>query len=82
MLKFKKEIKQEKKKKEKGETPQNCKRAMNRQRFITAIKSVIKKKLRSLIRFHNANKMDNYNRAGRKGGQVGNPKETTEQVTI
>ena len=48
MLKFKKEIKQEKKKKEKGETSQNCKRAMNRQRFITAIKSVIEKKTQKL----------------------------------
>ena len=29
-----------------------------------------KKKLRSLIRFHSANKIDNYNRAGKKGKKI------------
>ena len=38
------------------------------QRFITTIKNVTeeKKKLKSLIRFHSANKMDNYNGGGGK----------------
>ena len=35
-----------------------------------------KKKLKSLIRFHSANKIDNYN----GGGGEKNPKESTEQV--
>ena len=40
------------------------------QRFITAIKSVIEKKIvKSLIRFHSANKTDNYNRVGKNGKQ-------------
>ena len=34
-------------------------------------------KLKSLIGFLSANKIDNYNRDGGKGG--GNPKESTEQ---
>ena len=34
--------------------------------------------LKSLIRFHSANKTDNYN----EGGDEGNPKESTEQVKI
>ena len=40
-----------------------------------------KKKLKSLIRFHSANKIDNYNAAG--GGKQTNKqkaKESTEQV--
>ena len=37
-----------------------------------------KKKLRSLIRFHNANKIDNYNKAGEKKEK--NPKESREQI--
>ena len=37
-----------------------------------------KKKLKSLIRFHSDNKIDNYNRGGKTGGE--NPKESTEQV--
>ena len=39
-----------------------------------------KKKLKSLIRFHNANKIDNYNRGRGKGKKEKNPKESTEQV--
>ena len=42
-----------------------------------------KKKLKSLIRFHSANKIDNYNRGGRKGKKKKknkNPKESTEHV--
>ena len=38
-----------------------------------------KKKLKSLIRFHTANKIDNYNKVG-GGGEY--PKEYTEQVKI
>ena len=42
-----------------------------------------KKKLKSLIRFHSANKIDNYNRGGKKGKKKKkNPKESTEQVKI
>ena len=42
---------------------------MKRQRFITTTKNVTEKKtkkLKSLIRFHSANKIDNYNRGGIK----------------
>ena len=51
----------------KRKTPQNCKSP--RQRFITTIKNVTeekKKKEQTLIRFHSANKIDNYNRWGEK----------------
>ena len=34
------------------------------------------KKLKSLVRFHSANKIDNYNKGGKK------KKESTEQVKI
>ena len=37
-----------------------------------------KKQLKSLIRFHSANKIDNYNRW--EGGGEKNPKESAEQV--
>ena len=44
---------------------------------MTTIKNVTeKKKLKSLIRFHSANKIDNYN----GGGREKNPKESTEEV--
>jgi len=36
------------------------------------------KKLKSLVRFHSANKIDSYNRVG--GKKKKNPKESTEQV--
>ena len=36
------------------------------------------KKKKSLIRFHSANKIDNYNREGKK--EKKNPNESTEQV--
>ena len=41
-----------------------------------------KEKLKNLIGFLSANKIDNYNRAGDKGRKKGgkNPKESTEQV--
>ena len=42
-----------------------------------------KKKLKSLIRFHSANKMDNYNRGGKmeeKKKVKKNPEESIEQV--
>ena len=40
-----------------------------------------KKKLKSLIIFHSANKIDNYNRGRRKGKKNPNDsKESTEQV--
>ena len=45
--------------------------------------SLRKKKLKSLIRFHSANKIDNYNRGGKKGEKKEkrkNPKESTEQT--
>ena len=51
-------------------TPQNCRSPTQRQRFITAIKNVTekkKKKLKSLIRFHSAKIIDNYNSGG--GGE-------------
>ena len=53
----------------------------DRQRFITAINNVTEgeKKLKSLIRFHSANKIDNYNRGREKGK---NPKEYKEQAKI
>ena len=57
-------------KKRKGKTPQNCKSPTYRQRFITTIKNVTegkKKKLKSLIRFHSANKICSYNRGWKKG---------------
>jgi len=38
-----------------------------------------KKKLKSLIRFHSANKIDNYNK-GEGEEKFKNPNETTEQV--
>ena len=48
---------------------------MYRKRFITAIKTVIEKNLKGLIRFHSANKIDNYNRGGIKGkNKKKNPK--------
>ena len=53
---------------------------MQRQRFIAAIKNVTEKnkKLKNLIRFHNANKIDNYNKVGEKKEK--NPKESREQI--
>ena len=61
--------KERRKKKKKRKTPQNSKSPMQRQRFITTIKNVTeeKKKLKSLIEFHSANKIDNYNGDGRGG---------------
>ena len=41
---------------------------------MTEKKKKKKKKLKSLVRFHSANKIDNYNRGG------GIPKESTGQV--
>ena len=39
-----------------------------------------KKKLKSLVRFHSFNKINNYNWRGIKGKKEKNPKESTEQV--
>jgi len=40
-----------------------------------------KKKLKSLISFHSANKIDNYHRGGKKKEKKkNNPKESIEQV--
>ena len=41
-----------------------------------------KKMLKNLIRFHSANKIDNYNRGGKEKREKKrkNPKESTEQV--
>ena len=39
-----------------------------------------KKKLKSLIGFHSAKKIDNYNRGRGKGKKEKNPKQSTEQV--
>ena len=39
-----------------------------------------KKKLKTLVRFHSADKIDNYNRAGEKGAGKKNPNEPTEQI--
>ena len=39
-----------------------------------------KKKIKSLIKFHSANKIDNYNKGGKKGKKKEkNPKESTEE---
>ena len=39
------------------------------------------KKLKSLIRFHSANKINNYNRGGQKGEKIfKNPEKSSEQV--
>ena len=55
-----------KKKEKKRKTPQNCKSPTQRQRFITIIKNVTEgKKIKSLFRFHSANKIDSYNRGGK-----------------
>ena len=57
---------------------------MHRQSFITTIKVWLKKKtLKSLIRFHGANKIENYNGGcgeenDKKEKRI--PKETTEHV--
>ena len=62
---------------------------MQRQRFITTIKNLTegKKKLKSLIRFNNANKINNYSEGGgggriKKGNKKSkrNPRESTKQV--
>ena len=52
--------------------PQNFKSPTERQRFVTAIKNVTetKKKLKSLIRSHSGNTIDNYNREGEKGEKI------------
>jgi len=41
-----------------------------------------KKKRKYLIRFHKANKIDNYNSGGRERKKKKHPKESTEQVKI
>ena len=50
--------------------------------MITVKNVTEEKKTQKLIRFHNANKIDNYNRGGKKlkTKRKKNPKESTEQV--
>ena len=74
-------LKEEKRKK--GKNTQNCKSPMQRQRFMTTIKNMTEKKknLKSLIRFYNAIKIDNYSKVGKgKERRKKFPKESTEQV--
>ena len=53
---------------------------MQRQRFIATIKSVTEKKtLKSLIVFHSANKIENYNRGGKKEKEKFQKKLQTSQ---
>ena len=61
-LKIKVKTKKEKRTK-KRKSPQNCKSPVQRQRFIISVKYVTEenKTLKSLIRFHSANKINNYN---------------------
>ena len=74
----------EKKKIETEENSKNCKSPSHRQRFMITIKNVTgekNKKPKSLIVFLNGNKIDNYNRGGKKGKKRRrNPEESTEQV--
>ena len=60
-----------KKRKGKRKTAQNCKSPTERQGFVTPIKKCERekkeRKLKSLIRFHSADKINNYNRRGEKG---------------
>ena len=62
--------KKRKKGKKKRKIPQSCKSPTQRQRFITTIKNVTAGgaggKRKSLIRFHSAKKIDNYNRGEKK----------------
>ena len=76
-------MEEERKKEKKKKTARNCKSPTQRQRFITTIKSVTegKKSFKSLIKFHSANKTDNYNK-GDKEKEKRNPKESTEQVKM
>ena len=54
----------------KRKTPQNHKSPTYRQMFITTIKNVTeKKKAQKLNWISSANKIDNYNRGGQKGGK-------------
>ena len=63
--KLKIKIKKKEKKKNRN-NPQKCKSPMQRQRFLTTIKNVTEEeKLKSLVRFHSANKINNCN--GRRG---------------
>ena len=58
---------------------------MQRQRFITTIKNVTKgkkKKLKGLIRFHSANKIDNYNRGGKKEKESKRIYRTSQNIRI
>ena len=55
---------------------------MQRKRFITTIKNVTekKKKFKSLIGFNSANKIDSYNRGGKRKEKEKNLKDSAEQV--
>ena len=70
-------MEEERKKGKKRKTPENCKKPMQRQRFITTIKNVTEGKKKS-SKAYNANKINNYNRVDKKRGK--NPEESTEQV--
>ena len=69
---------------QKRKAPQICKSPKQRQKFI--IRNVTEKKknqnLKSLIRFHSANKINNYNQVEikEKKKKKKYPKESTEQV--
>ena len=56
-------MEEERKKKKKRKTPQNCQSPRQKQRFITIINNVTEgeKKLKILIGFHSANKIDSSN---------------------
>ena len=62
--------------KKRMKTPQNRKSPMQRQGFITPIKNMTEKKkkknkkLKSLIRFHSANKINNNDREGKKEKKI------------
>ena len=77
MLKGLKVKEREKKKKENSTEPQKP----NAQAKIYNNKTCDwgEKKFKSLVRFHSANKIDNYNRSGGEERKK-NPKESTEQV--
>ena len=67
----------------KRKTPQNCKSPIQRQRFITTLKSVTEKKtLKTLIRFHGANKMDNYNRGEKRKEKSKRIHRTSQNIRI
>ena len=70
--KLKIKIKKKEKKKNRN-NPQKCKSPMQRQRFLTTIKNVTEEeKLKSLVRFHSANKINSYHREGERQSNLQN----------